>query len=174
MTDGSETAPVTEPEARAAYLAMPGRRSTEAVHKKFTKEGRKTLSLRTFKKWCARHEWKRLAQEHDEKIATGAADELVKEATEKAVTRAMQFDVLATESLEKAIEGLAKIDTDNLKALDIRALCEIGERAAKMFELLEGRATDQNDNMTRQKMDDLMDEMRDDLEQSLKRCRTIH
>lgn len=174
MIDDSETAPVTEPEARAAYLAMPGRRSTEAVHKKFTKEGRKTLSLRTFKKWCAKHNWKRLAQEHDEKIATGAANELVKDATEKAVTRAMQFDVLATESLEKAIDGLANIDPKTLRVADIRALYEVGERAARMFELLEGRATSRGDTLTRSKLDELLGEMRDDLEDRLDDAKTVH
>ena len=81
---------------------------------------------------------------------------------------------LATESLAKAIEGLAELDTSALRATDIRSLAETAERAARMFELLEGRATNRSDDMTRSKLDDLMNEMRDELEQSLKRYRTIH
>ena len=38
------------------------------------------------------------------------------------VTRAAQFDTLATESLTKAIAGLAKINIKALKVFDIRAL----------------------------------------------------
>ncbi len=133
-------APVTEPEARAAYIAMSGKRSAARLHEKFTKEGRKTPSLRTFGKWCARHEWVRLAREHDEKVATGAADRIAKAATAQVVTRAMQFDTLATETLQMAIDGLREIDVASLKATDIRARAEVSERAAKMYELLEGRA----------------------------------
>ena len=90
------------------------------------------------------------------------------------VTRAGQFDVLATESLAKAIEGLAELDTSALRATDIRSLAETAERAARMFELLEGRATNRSDDMTRSKLDDLMNEMRDELEQSLDDAKTVH
>ncbi len=156
MTNETDAkAPVTEREARAAYIKMEGRRSAKRLHQKFIKEGRKTPSLRTFGKWRAKHEWIRLARQHDEKVATGAAEKIAEAATARAITRAAQFDTLATESLAKAIEGLAKIDVTALKAADIRALAEVSERAAKMHELLEGRATDRTDDLTRGKMDAL-------------------
>ena len=117
--------PVTEPEARAAYIGMQGRRSAAKVRKSFVKLGCKTPSLRTFDKWRARHDWVRLAKEHDEKIATGAADALAKDATAQVITRAMQFDTLATETLKMAIDGVAKLDVASLKATDIRALTEV-------------------------------------------------
>ncbi|MCH9052988.1 MAG: hypothetical protein IIA72_18315 [Proteobacteria bacterium] len=167
-------APVTEPEARAAYIAMSGKRSAARLHEKFTEEGRKTPSLRTFGKWCARHEWVRLAREHDEKVATRVTEKIAETATAQAITRAMQFDTLATETLQMAIDGLKEIDVAGLKASDIRALAEVSERAAKMHELLEGRATDRTDNLTRRKMDKLLGEMQEELEERLARVKTVH
>ncbi len=176
MTD-SNTDRVTEPEARAAYIAMKGRRSVVGVREKFGKEGRKTPSERTFEKWCTKHNWIALAREHDERVATGAAAKIEKVTMAQIVTRAEQFDALATESLTKAIDGLEKIDATKLKATDIRALVEVGERASRMFELLEGRATDRTDNLTREKMDRLMQKMKDDIEEALdgvRRSKTVH
>ncbi len=43
-----------------------------------------------------------------------------------------------------------------------------------MYELLEGRATDHTDNLTRGKMDTLMDEMQQELEERLRRVPTVH
>ncbi|MEE9250960.1 MAG: hypothetical protein V3U93_07525 [Alphaproteobacteria bacterium] len=166
--------PVTEREARAVYIAFEGRRSVAAVRKRLGKGGRKAPSHTTLEKWCTQHQWIRLAREHDEKVATAAAEKIAKVVTASLVTRAAQFDTLATESLMMAIEGLAKIDAASLKATDIRALCEISERAAKMYELLEGRATDRADNLTREKMDALMDEMQKELEERLARVPTFH
>ena len=176
MTDSSKDR-VTEPEARAAYIGMKGRRSSAGVREKFMKDGRKVPSLRTFDKWRARHEWIARAREHDEKVASGAIDEIAKEAVAQAVTRAHQFDTLATESLNKAIAGLENIDVNTLKAIDIRALADVSERATRMFELLEGRATDRTDNLTREKMDRLMQEMEDDIEEALdgtRRSKAVH
>ncbi len=61
-----------------------------------------------------------------------------------------------------------------LKATDIRALCEVSERASKMYELLEGRATDRTDSLTRDKLDKILAEMQKDLEERLARVPTIH
>jgi hypothetical protein len=165
---------VTEREARAAYIAMSGKRSAVRVRESFVKQGYKTPSQRTFDKWRARYEWVRLAREHDETVASGVANKIAKAATAQAITRAMQFDTLATESLTMAIDGLKEIDVASLKATDIRALAEISERAARMYELLEGRATDRADNLTRGKMDTLMDEMKQELEERLARIKTVH
>ena len=166
--------PVTEREARAAYVAMEGRRSIRGLHQRFVKEGTKPSSLRTMQKWSMKHHWVRLAHEHDEKVATAAAEKIAEAATAGVVTRAMQFDTLATESLVKAIEGLAKIDVASLKAADIRALAEISERASKMYELIEGRATDRTDGLTRAKMDALLAEMQREVEERLARVPAIH
>ncbi len=167
-------APVTEPEARAAYIALEGRRSVATVRKRLGKGGRKTPSHTTFEKWCTQHQWVRLAREHDEKVATRVADKIAETATAGVVTRAAQFDTLATETLQMAIDGLKEIDIKALKVSDIRALAEISERAAKMHELLEGRATDRGDNLTRGKLDDLLAEMQKDLEERLARVPTVH
>ena len=166
--------PVTELEARAVYIAFEGRRSIRGLHQRFVKEGKKTPSLRTMQKWSMKHDWVRLAHEHDEKVSTGAAEKIAEAATAGVVTRAAQFDTLATESLRKAIEGLAEIDIKALKAADIRALAEVSERAAKMYELLEGRATDRTDDLTRGKMDELLAEMQKDLEERLANVPTVH
>lgn len=172
--NNSADTPVTECEARAAYIAIEGRRSVAAVWKRLGKGGRKTPSHTTFEKWCTQHQWVRLAREHDETVANGVADKIAKTATAQAITRAMQFDTLATETLNMAIDGLKEIDVASLKATDIRALTEISERAAKMHELLEGRATDRTDNLTRGKMDTLMDEMKQEIEERLARIKTVH
>ena len=129
--------PVTEREARAGYIAFEGRRSIRGLHQRFVKEGKKTPSLRTMQKWSMKHHWVRLAREHDEKVAIGAAEKIAEAATAQVVTRAAQFDTLATETLTKAIEGLEKIKVNELKATDIRALAEVSERATKMYELLD-------------------------------------
>ena len=177
MTD-SGTDRVTEPEARAAYVTMQGRRSILAVRKRFVKERKKTPSLRTFQKWSGDHRWVALARKHDDKIVDATAAKIAKAAVAEAVSRAHQFDTLATESLKMAIDGLAGIDAATLKAQDIRALAEVSERASKMFELLEGRATARaDDNMTRQKMDALIDEMNEEIDERLARirkARTVH
>ena len=173
----SGTDRVTEPEARAAYITMKGRRSILGVRKRLVKEGRKTPSKTTFAKWCAKHHWVALARKHDDKVVAATADKIAKAAVAEAVSRADQFDTLATESLKQALIGLENIDGKELKVSDIRALVEVGERATKMFELLEGRATNRTDEMTREKMDALMDEMREDLEESLARIpklKTVH
>jgi len=86
----------------------------------------------------------------------------------------MQFDTLATETLNMAINGLKKIAVACLKATDIRALAEISERAARIYELLEGRATDRTDNLTRGKMDEPMGEMRQEIEERLARINSVH
>ncbi len=166
--------PVTECEARAAYIAMSGKRSAVRVRESFMKQGCKTPSLRTFDKWRARHDWVRLAKAHDEKVATAAAEKIAEAATAGVVGRAAQFDTLATQSLRKAIEGLAEMDIKALKAADIRALSEVSERAAKMCELLGGRATDRTDDLTRGKMDELLAEMQNDLEERLAGVSTVH
>ncbi len=88
--------------------------------------------------------------------------------------RATQFDTLATETLNMAIDGLKEIDVASLKATDIRALAEISERAVKMYELLEGRATERTEGMTRGKMDELLGEMEQEIEERLARIKTIH
>ena len=174
-TKGAKPAePITEREARAAYLKMGGRRSAKRLHQKFIKGGRKTPSMRTIAKWRARHDWVQLAKEHDETVASGVAAEIARDATAQAITRAMQFDTLATETLQMAIDGLKEIDATGLKATDIRALAEVSERAAKMYELLEGRATDRTDNLTRAKMDALMEEMNAEIEERLARVPTVH
>ncbi len=166
--------PITEREARAVYIVCEGRRSSARLHEKFIKEGRKTPSLRTFGKWCARHDWVRLAREHDEKVATGAAEKIAEAATAQVVTRAAQFDTLATETLQMAIDGLKEIDVAGLKATDIRALVEVSERASKMYELLEGRATDRTDGLTRGKLDEILDEMTQEIEERLANLKTLH
>ena len=168
------TEPITEREARAAYIKMEGRRSALAVRERLGKGGRKTPSQTTFEKWCAKYGWVRLAKEHDEKVAIRAADKIAEFAVAQVVTRAAEFDTLATESLKMAIKGLAEIDVKALKAADIRALAEVSERAAKMYELLEGRATDRTDSLTRGKMDEILEEMQKDLEERLARVPTVH
>ncbi len=80
--------PVTEREARAVYIACEGRRSVAAVRKRLGKGGRKTPSHTTFEKWCTQHQRVRRAREHDEKVATGAADHLPNAATPTLLTRA--------------------------------------------------------------------------------------
>lgn len=166
--------PVTEKEARAAFIAIEGRRSARQVREDFLAAGRKTPSDSTYDDWRAKYHWVRLAKAHDERVATVAAEKIANTAAAGVVSRAAQFDTLATESLVKAIEGLDKIDIEALKASDIRALCEVSERAAKMYELLEGRATDRTDNLTRGKMDDLMNEMKKEIEERLARVPTVH
>ena len=166
--------PVREPEARAAYVAMEGRRSALRLRESFIVGGRETPSLRTWEVWRRTRDWKRLAREHDEKVATQAANRLANAKTVSVVSRAGQFDTLATESLVKAIEGLANINVKKLKASDIRALTEVSERAAKMYELLEGRATERPDGLTRGKMDTLMAEMQKEIEERLARVPTVH
>ena len=166
--------PVSEKEARAAYVALEGRRSAQSVRETFVAAGRKTPSARTFISWCSSNHWVRRAKEHDDKVSAGAAEKITKAAIEGVVTRAAQFDTLATESLRKAIDGLAKIDVKALKASDIRALAEVSERAAKMYELLEGRATDRTDDLTRGKMDALLAEMTREIDERLANVPTIH
>ncbi len=43
-----------------------------------------------------------------------------------------------------------------------------------MYELLEGRATERTDGLTRAKMDKLMEEMSQEIDERLKRVPTVH
>ncbi len=165
---------VNERESRVAYLALEGRRSVAAVRKRLGKGGRKTPSQRTLEKWSAKYEWRRLAREHDKKVATAAAEKIAEAATAGVVTRAAQFDTLATETLQMAIDGLKEIDVAGLKATDIRALTEVSERASKMYELLEGRATARTDDLTRDKLDKVLADMNQEIEERLARVPTVH
>lgn len=166
---------VTEPQARAAYLKMPGRRSSKAVRDRFIRLGWSTPSIRRFDIWRSRHKWVSLAREHDRMVADGVLEAVAKETTKTVVSRAKQFDELSTESLQASIDGLKELDRKSLKATDIRALAEVSVSAARMVELLEGRATERKDDLTRQDMDKLMEDMADELNERLKfTSDTIH
>ncbi len=165
---------VTEPEARAAYLALEGKRSARRAREVLREAGRRVPSHRQFAAWRSKHSWFRLSHEHDERVATAAGNKIARTAAAIVVTRAAQFNRLATDSLVIAIEGLANLNVEELKATDIRALTEISERAAKMYELLEGRATERPDGLTRGKMDELMGEMQKEIEERLARVTTVH
>ncbi len=69
---------------------------------------------------------------------------------------------------------MAEIDVNELKASDIRSLYEVSERASKMYELLEGRATDRSDNLTRGKLDEILAEIQKDLEERMAGVPTVH
>ncbi len=90
------------------------------MRERLGKGGRKPPSQTTFEKWCAQNQWVRLAREHDEKVATRVADKIAETATAQAITRAMQFDTLATETLQMAIDGLKELDVAGLKATEKR------------------------------------------------------
>jgi hypothetical protein len=165
---------VREPEARAAYIALDGRRSVRRVREAFLATGRRAPSESTFDYWRAKRKWVKCAREHDEKVVAAASKKIATTATAQVITRAAQFDTVATESLSKAIKMLAKIKVDNCKAADIRALVEVSERASKMYELLEGRATDRVDNLTRDKMDKIIEEMNQELEEKLASVPVLH
>ncbi len=122
--------PVTEPEARAAYIKMEGRRSIRGLHQRFVKEGKKTPSLRTMQKWSMKHQWVRLAREHDEKVASGAAERIADAATAGVVTRAAQFDTLATPQLGEARDELLEAAQRLQRALDVNRRVIDGAMAA--------------------------------------------
>lgn len=166
---------VGEAEARAAYIVMEGRRGVPRLRAQFVKAGRKPPSQRAFEEWRRKHDWVRLAKEHDAKVVAAAAAQIAKTATRQVVTRVKQFDTLATESLQAAIDGLKALKVKSLKANDIRALAEVSVSAARMVELLEGRATERKDDLTRQDMDKMMEDMADELNERLKfTSDTIH
>jgi hypothetical protein len=87
---------------------------------------------------------------------------------------AKRFNRLAAESVRKALDGLQHIDVKKLKPSDIRSLAEVSVSAAKMYELLEGRATDRTENVTRDKLDRLMDQMRTEIDERLASVPTVH
>ena len=140
---------VTEPEARAAYLAMTGRRSLRRLNQEYTERKLKAPSVQTLKEWSRKNNWAALAKQHDAKVATSAGDKIATDQVETAVRRSKVYRDLAEKAAEKALAAANKIDPDKLKASDIRALAEVSERAGKMSELLEGRATERNETVTR-------------------------
>ena len=165
---------VSEAEARAAYIALDGRRSAARVRERFVKSGRKTPSLRLFELWRGKYRWVKLAREHDEKVTVKATDRIATEQIAEIVTRATRFGSVTDKSLKLAIDALSDLDYKTLKASDVRSLVEVAERAAKMHELLEGRATERPDYITREKMDKLMDDMTREIDERRASVPTVH
>lgn len=174
-----EAAQVSETEARAAYIALDGRRSASRVRELFGKQGRNVPSERTFEKWRSKYRWVKLAREHDEKITTKATDKIATEQITEIVTRASEFGSVTDKALKLAVNALSEIDYKTLKASDVRSLVEVAERAAKMHELLEGRATERPDDLTRAKLDEISTQMMQEVEERLAQIRqgqqpTVH
>ncbi len=70
---------ITEPEARAAYLAMGPERSLSALYRHYSStmpKGSKPPALITIKGWSAKQGWQALAAEHDKRSTERAVAKL--------------------------------------------------------------------------------------------------
>jgi len=123
---------VNEPEARAAYLAMPGRRSILRLHRNFIEDGRETPTIRTLGEWSRKHDWVALAEEHDAKVAARAGEKIAKTQIETAVCGSQVFDHLSETAAQRALAAVKKLDPAKLRATDIRALVEASELAKRL------------------------------------------
>lgn len=66
---------ITEPEARAAYLAMGPTRTVPALRSRYLADtGVICPAEITIRKWSAKYRWRKLAAEHDAKVAAKASE----------------------------------------------------------------------------------------------------
>lgn len=181
ILEGDPTAlvgvPVTEPEARGAYVGMQGRRSIARLHQLFTERGRKVPSVRTFKEWSATHKWTACARDYDARVSK-AADELMADAAvERVLNVSQMLNAASSEAAEKLLQGVRALDATSLTPSGLRALAEVIERAAKMHELLEGRPTDRTEHVTKKRITDQLEEMEREIEEQMRRVKqagTVH
>lgn len=114
---------VTEPVARAAYLAMPTPRSLRRLGEDLGRRGGRTPSQRTLENWSRKHGWVRLVREHDARVADGAAKVVEKAAIKDAAAWAMELRRKAQAFLDAAELNVGKADAAQLAraALDMLA-----------------------------------------------------
>lgn len=75
----AEQARITEPQARAAFLALGPERTLPALHARYRSDPEVLPpNLTTLKRWSAKFEWQRLAAEHDQKASATAGAILAK------------------------------------------------------------------------------------------------
>lgn len=98
---------ITEPEARAAFLAMGPERSLPALYRQYIEampSGSKPPALITIKGWSSKYGWQALAAEHDQritqrviaKIETKQADQTADAAVELGLDRRYVLETLKT------------------------------------------------------------------------------
>lgn len=131
---------VTEPIARAAYLAMPAPRSLNRVKLEMDRRYTKVPSIQTLKNWSRKNSWQRLAREHDAAVARGAAAIVVKKQARTAAERAEWL----TDHGEKLIEEGIRLAREG----DPAALVRAGIEALKYAEVLQGGVSDRHGVVT--------------------------
>lgn len=131
---------VTEPIARAAYLAQTPPRSLHRLALDLAREFTETVSERTLKNWSKKNGWQRLAREHDERVAQKAATIVVnrqaKTAAERAALLMDQGERLVDIGLQLAHEG------------DPAALVRVGIEVQKYADVLTGGVSDRTETVT--------------------------
>lgn len=131
---------VTEPEARAAYLAQTPPRSMQRLADELRARFGSVPSQRTFENWSSKHSWRRLAREHDERVAQKAATIVVnrqaKTAAERAALLMDQGERLVDIGLQLAHEG------------DPAALVRVGIEVQKYADVLTGGVSDRTETLT--------------------------
>lgn len=94
---------VTEPIARAAYLAQTAPRSLHRLALDLAREFTETVSERTLKNWSKKNGWQRLAREHDERVAQKAATIVANRQARTAAERADWLRDKADELIETGL-----------------------------------------------------------------------
>lgn len=161
----------------ATYLAQGKSRTLEHLREHMVEQGYDMPAMRTLQRTAERNKWKALAAQTDRQVDRRTHSKLVDQMARDAVKREKGFQTLAASALILAVEGLKEIDPKTLTAGGVRSLSEIAERAAKMCELLGGRATDRTETITRKKLDELQQGMLEEVNakiESLEKHGTVH
>ena len=148
--------PLTEPEARAAYLAMGIERTVIGLWRHFDRhQDIVTPSQDTVWRWARNKKWTDLAKEHDDIVVAGAIEHLAADASVDLANRARLFIAVARAGTELALLGLQRLGqhlkgnpTEMLSPTALSALVTLSVNASTQAELLDGRPTDRDASST--------------------------
>lgn len=113
---------ITEPEARAAYLAMGPNRSLEKLHR--AQAGASpSISLRTLKTWSSKFEWVRLAVEFDSRVGAQVVARVEAQQVRDGANRLRRMQGFVDAAFERAEQLLATAeDIGDLKEIVAAAI----------------------------------------------------
>lgn len=148
----------SHPEVLIAYLAIGPGRSLGLLRERYEAQG-VDIPRNTLKGWSARHRWTAKAEKHDGKAQVKLEDKLAEAQADQAMSTADTFRAIGDQAAAKALQAIRKLNVEGASAQTARHLTEIAVEARRMTELLEGRATNRTEKVTRGKLDRLFEDM---------------
>ena len=147
MTETAEKPRIDHRQALADYLALGNKRSLAKLHQRYTETAPNPTSIDTLKYWSRKFGWRKVAAEHDDRIAGQVVDRIEETAVERQFDQAAELldivegCVAALKAYAGGPENLKKITT----AAEFAQVSNAVVNISKHLELLAGRATRRDD-----------------------------